>query len=135
MLVRHHQCPSNVPIQHAFASLQLVVQPHEPRTDAVAECDDGVEGGPVFICFRDLRVVLGENGLAKVRKRKVESDVHDSGLDRRRGDRCLSIARKSISRSSEKRKRENDLPRRYSKNTLAHSVALQLPWRAAYPRT
>lgn len=58
VLVRHDQCPSDVPRQGTFSRAEVVVELHETRAHAVAEADDRVYGWPVFICFWDLGVVL-----------------------------------------------------------------------------
>lgn len=58
MLERHRQHPADVPIERASSSSDILIEPYQPRTYAVAERQNIAKRGPIFVFLRDFRVAL-----------------------------------------------------------------------------
>jgi len=58
VLERHHQHPGNVRVERATSSGTVVIQPHPPCVNTVAERKDASEGGPFFVLVQNFVVAL-----------------------------------------------------------------------------
>lgn len=58
VLQRHYQHACEVSVDGPLARFEIGVQPHETGADIVTESEDGIERGPVLVCFWDFGVGL-----------------------------------------------------------------------------
>lgn len=62
MLMRHNKRTCDVAGELAFAGFQVMIKVSKTSANTVPECDDSLEGGPVFVFLWDLRMVLLRDG-------------------------------------------------------------------------
>ena len=58
VLERHRQHPGDVPVESTSSSSDVVIQPHQACTHAVAECENASKRWPIVVLVRNFRVAL-----------------------------------------------------------------------------